>query len=316
MSSPTSLSSSPSFRFRPGSLLPLLLPLLLAGAAPPTPKKDVAFWRGLAEAKFAVPEGASPGALLQEASLLLASPDPTLRDGVAYGAAAEWIVRKKLVEPEDLRKLLTLWTHNLEEGVGQTGDDRVLLRSFSALDLSLQAQRDLDTPYLEPAELTALLNSALAYLSAERDLRGYDANKGWMHATAHTADLLKALARNPRLPRADAARVLPGIGGKLREAGEVFAWGEDERLASATLAVVRRKDFDPAWLAAWHEGLVASADGLWDAASLDVRRFAAVQNAKHVLARLHALLAVVPEPTPAVTEARGSVLETLKRLPS
>lgn len=314
MSIPTSRSSSPLPRFRPA--LVLLVPLLLGAAAPQASKKDVAFWRALADGQFAVPEGSSPGALLQEMGPLLASPDPTLRDGVGYGAAAEWIVRRKVVEPGDLRRLLALWTHNLEEGIGRTGDDRVLLRSFSALDLSLLAQRDADTPYLEPAELTTLLNAGLAYLAAERDLRGYDTNKGWIHATAHTADLLKVLARNPRLPRADAARVLPGIGGKLREAGEVFAWGEDERLASAVVAVVRREDFDPAWLDAWHEGLVRSGDGLWEAATLDVRRFAAVQNAKHVLARLHVLLSAVPEAPHAVTEARGRVIETLKRLPS
>ena len=294
-------------------MLPLLLSLLLA--ASPAPAKDAAYWRALAESKFAVPAGASPGALLEEASALLASPDPTLRDGVGYAAAAEWIVRRKVVEPADLRRLLALWTQNLKAGVGKVGDDRVLLRSFSALDLSLLAARDLDTPYLTPEERTTLLDAALAYLSAERDLRAYDAGKGWIHATAHTADLLKFLGRNPALSQADAARVLPAIGAKLREAGEVFSWGEDERLASAVLAVVRRKDFDPTWLQAWHDALIAPAEGLWDAPVLEVRRFAAVQNAKHVLARLHVLLSVVPEPTPAVAEARGSVLHALERLP-
>ena len=315
MSIPMASSPSPLSPVRLGFTLPLLV-LFLGAAAPQPPKRDAAYWRTLAESKFAVPEGASAGALLQEISALLASPDPTLRDGVGYGAAEDWIVRRKVVEPGDLRKLLTLWTHNLQEGVGQTGDNSVLLRSFSALDLSVLARRDLDTPFLEPAELTSLLNSALAYLAAERDLRGYDAKKGWMHATAHTADLLKALARNPNLPGAEAARILPGLGAKLRDAGEVFGWGEDERLASAVLSVVRRKDFDPAWLDAWHEGLVKSAEGLWEAATLDERRFATVQNAKHVLARLHVLLSAVPEAPPAVTDARGRVLETLKRLPS
>ncbi len=297
-------------------MLPALSLLVsMLGAPAPHVPRDAAYWRRLAETKFVVPEGASAGTLLEEASALLGSPDPGLRDGVGYAAAAEWIVRRKVVEPAELRRLLALWTQNLKVGVGQAGDDGVLLRSFSALDLSLLAARDLDTPYLEPAELTGLLDAALGYLAAERDLRAYDAQKGWIHATAHTADLVKFLARNPRLPRADAARVLPAIGAKLREAGEVFAWGEDERLASASLAVVRRKDFDPAWLSVWQDGLVAPAEGLWEAPALDVRRFAAVQNAKHVLARLHVLLSVVPEPPAAVTDARGSVLHALERLP-
>ena len=41
-------------------------------------------------------------------------------------------------------------------------------------------------------------NDALAYLAAELDLRGIEPRVGWIHATAHTADLLKFLARNPR----------------------------------------------------------------------------------------------------------------------
>ena len=296
-------------------MLHVLFSLILGGAAPQAAPRDAASWRALAESKFVVPEGASAGVLLEEASVLLGSPDPTLRDGVGYAAAAEWVVRRKVVEPAELRKLLGLWTGNLKVSVGEVGNDGVLLRSFSALHLSLLAARDLDTPYLEPAELTGLLDAALGYLAAERDLRAYDPQKGWIHATAHTADLVKFLARNPRLSRADAARVLPAIGAKLREAGEVFAWGEDERLASAALAVVRRKDFDPAWLSAWQDGLVASGEGLWEAPALDVRRFAAVQNAKHVLARLHVLLSVVPEPPAAVADARGSVLHALERLP-
>ena len=290
------------------------LTIVLAGTAS-APARDAAYWRELAKGGFAVPEGASPGELLVESSAFLASPDPTLRDGVGYAAAAQWVVRQKVVPPDDLRRLLALWTKNLKEGVGETGNDRVLLRSFSALDLSLLAARDLDTPYLEPAERSGLLEAALGYLAAERDLRGYEPAKGWFHATAHTADLLKFLARNPRLPRADAERILSAIGAKLREAGEVFAWGEDERLASAVLAVVRRGDFEPGSLDPWVAGLTAPADGLWDAPTLDVKKFAAVQNGKHVLARLHVLLSVVPEPSPSVMEARAKVLHGLEQLP-
>ena len=282
------------------------------GAAPP---HDEAFWRGLAGAGFAVPEGASAGELLAEASAFLGSPDPTLRDGVAYGAAAEWILKKKIVEPVDLRRLAQTWTTNLKAGIGETGNDGVLLRSFSALELSLIAARDLQAPFLEPAELKSLVDAALGYLAAERDLRGYDAKKGWIHATAHTADLLKFLARNPRVSAADAGRILTGIGTKVREAGEVFAWGEDERLASAVLAVLRRGDLDMVAWTGWLEALAAPAKGLWDTPAIDAKQFSAVQNAKHLLARLHVLLYATPEPSPKLVDARAQVLGALEKLP-
>lgn len=286
-----------------------------AAAVAQAPAHDAAFWRQLAASGYAVPEGASAGELLLESGSLLGSPDPSLRDRIAYGLAESWVIDKKIVEPADMRKFVAALIPNLKKGVGTKGDDGVLLRSFSALDLSLLAARDLDEPYLEPVERKTLLDAALAYLSAERDLRGHEPKKGWMHATAHTADLLKFLARNPAVPPADAARILAAIGEKIREAGEVFAWGEDERLASAVLAVVRRGDVDPA---AWHGWLdklaTLSEGGWWEAPELDVKKFAALQNGKHLLARLYVLLHAVPE-SPKVVEARGDVLDALKKLP-
>ena len=280
-------------------------------AAPPAPH-DAAFWRHLAQSRFEIPEGEKAGDLLVEASALLGSPDPALRDGVAYEAAVDWILKKQVVEPADLRRLLELWTPNLAKGVGETGGDGVLLRSFSALELSVLASRDVQSAWMTPEELKALLDAALAYLAAERDLRGYDAKKGWMHATGHTADLLKFLARNKRLSAADATRILSGISAKVRDAGEVFAWGEDERLASAVLAVMRRGDVDPA---SWLNELGGTGKGLWEAPALDVKQYAATQNAKHLLARLHVLLYSVPEPPPALVEARAQVLAALEKLP-
>ena len=296
----------------------MLFALLLSGAAVAAeapPAHDEAFWRKLAAEKFVLPEGTSAGDLLVEMSPLLASPDPTLRDAIAYDATVEWVLRKNLVEPKDLKRLIALWTPNLKKGVGETGDDRLLLRSFSALELSLIAAQDIQAPFLEPTELKALVDDALAYLGAERDLRGYDEKKGWMHATAHTADLLKFLARNPHVTAGDAARILDGIGAKVRGAGVVFGWGEDERLASAVLAVLRRGDVDPGAWTGWLDALAGASKGLWDAPPLDVKKFAAEQNVKHLLARLYVLLYAVPEPSPKLVEARGQVMGALEKLP-
>jgi hypothetical protein len=42
----------------------------------------------------------------------------------------------------------------------------------------------------------AAVDLLTGYLRDERDLRGFDPKKGWMHATAHTADLLAELSRS------------------------------------------------------------------------------------------------------------------------
>ena len=64
-------------------------------------------WVALAQDGFAVPAGETPHGLLVEMNGLLGSPDPVLRDEVAYSAAATWIVSKRLVGADDLRRLIT-----------------------------------------------------------------------------------------------------------------------------------------------------------------------------------------------------------------
>src|SRR4029453_1426853 len=98
-----------------------------------------------------------------------------------------WIYRDQKLSPAQLREPMAEWIGNLKRGLGEQGTDSVLLRSFSALELSLLAAYDLKTPFLSQEEYDALLAAALDYLADERDVRGYDPEKGWMHSVAHTA---------------------------------------------------------------------------------------------------------------------------------
>ena len=95
------------------------------------------------------------------------------------------------------REIIDTLTGNLRRGIGEVGTDTVLLRSFSALDLSILAALELQDPVLDAAGYRRLLDDALAYLAAERDLRGIDSRVGWIHATAHAADA--ATIPSPRI---------------------------------------------------------------------------------------------------------------------
>src|SRR6185436_18900045 len=132
------------------------------------------------------------------------------------------------------------WLSNLQDGLGTSGDDRVFKRSFSALCLSLVAASDRTAPFLEQAEFHRFFDRILEYFEKEADLRGFDAQRGWMHTVAHTADVLKFLGRNPKLPPDRPARVLDAVTRKLGAAGAVFAWGEADRVALALHAFARR----------------------------------------------------------------------------
>ena len=161
--------------------------LLLCAAAPALGQpaaRDRAEWVALAKSGFVIPDGRTAIQLLVEMNPLLASTDPVLRDDVAYSAAERWILREHRLSPADLRTLLQLWTKNLDEGLGTAGDDRVFTRSFSALSLSAIAAADLSSPFLSETELRAFFNRMLDYFQRERDLRGFDPVRGWMHSVA------------------------------------------------------------------------------------------------------------------------------------
>jgi hypothetical protein len=297
-------------------VLPLgLLAVLLAAspAAAQAPSRDS--WVALANGGFVVPEGRTAIDLLVEMNTLLASTDPVLRDDVAFSAAERWILRDRRVGPADLRRLLQLWTSNLDDGLGSEGDDRVFKRSFSALCLSLVAASDLTAPFLEEAEARAFFDRMLDYFQRERDLRGFDPVRGWMHTVAHTSDTLKFLARNPKLAPGSDVRLLAAARAKLESHDGVFTWGENDRLALALHSAVRRSDADSAALAAWTQLWVTAHQQLWaKGPQVEPRRFAVVENAKQVMRSLLAALSMETTPTPTGEAARAALVAALAKM--
>jgi hypothetical protein len=277
----------------------------------PTPAPDRQYFRDIASHQFAVPAGASAFALAQQLTPWLASPDPTLRDDLAYTILDVWTRHGQLTGPQ-LLTLLPQLQQNLTSGIGESGTDSVFKRSFSALTLASFAERDLDQPFLSPAQYRALLVATLAYLHDERDTRGFDPAKGWIHSTAHTADLLAALARNPLFTPADQPTVFSSIDQRLRTAGHIYTYGEQDRLAVALLSVITRSDFQLAAFQSWLESLQQDAV-VWQKSPPDLTQLALVENHTYLL---EALLARMPTQTPlspAATRARDAARAILRK---
>ncbi|MBL8135497.1 MAG: DUF2785 domain-containing protein [Acidobacteria bacterium] len=296
-------------------LVPALVLTLVCATSASAQTRTREQWLALATGGFAVPAGETPYGLLVEMNALLPSPDPGLRDEVAYSAAAAWIVSKRLVGPDDLRRLITLWSANLDDGLGTSGDDRVLRRSFSALCLSLIAAREAATPFLAAAEVEALTARLLDYFARERDTRGFLPGRGWLHSVAHTADAFKFLARGSHWTPAQTSGLLDAMARKLDAVDSVFVWGEPERLGAALHAAVRRPDADTSAFEAWTTRWVERHTALWAGGpDIDPARFAVVENAKQTLRALVALLAMETSPTPAGEAARCAALSALARM--
>jgi len=296
----------------------VVVALLLGAVAPgagQAPSFDRSAWVALAAGGFVVPDGRTAIGLLVDMNPLLGSADPVLRDDVAFSAAERWILRERRVAPADLRRLLQLWTANLDDGLGGPADDRVFKRSFSALCLSLVAAADLSAPFLDAAEARAFFDRMLDYFQRERDLRGFDPVRGWMHTVAHTSDTLKFLSRNPKLAAGSDVRLLAAVRAKIESHDAVFAWGENDRIALALHAVVRRPDGDAAALTAWTEYWLKAHQQLWaNGPQVDARRFAVVENATQVMRSLHAALSMDAAPSATGEAARRTLLAALAKM--
>ena len=272
---------------------------------------DKAFWQAITKNEFVPPPPATVAQLAPELVTLLGSPDSELRDDLAATILTQWIYQKKLLGPDELRTMAGRLTANLREGIGQTGTDAVLRRSFSALLLSVIAARNNETPFLSPGEIDGLLDASLAYFRDERDVRGFDEQKGWMHSAAHTADLLKFLARSPTLVPAAQRRILDAVTDKLRQAPVAFAAGEDERIARIPISIVRRDDVDREAFGSWLDSMARLA-AFPEQPSVAALR--SMTNARHVLSALWTELSVDRRPSAGADFARRALEERLGKL--
>jgi len=313
-------ASAPALSRAAGLTLSGLMVAFSASSAlaqpPSAEKRGKPFWLALAGDRT-VPAGESAFGLVSEAVSFLGSPDTEWRDDVGYGVVASCVSQKKRLTPGERRELVARLSDNLRRGIGESGTDSALLRSFSALDLSVFAALEDADPAMDEAGYRKLLDGALAYLRDERDLRGLEPQLGWIHATAHTADRLKFLARDSRFTAADQARLLDAAWSKMTAPGTpVFTYAEDERLAAALLSVARRPDFDPTILDPWLARFVALEKQVWSKAPPDPQTLDASQNARSLLRSLYVALALpVPAlpgaPTAAEAAARDAALATL-----
>ena len=248
---------------------------------------DKAFWHGILENKGKVPKGASQTELTTELLSYLHSPDPELRDEFAYQILAHWIMSGDY-DNETLADFLDTWLDDLQIGLGEIGTDTVLIRSFASLMLSILVYYDMKQSWLSEGDYERLFATTCAYFIAEKDLRSYDSEKGWYHTTAHTADVLKFLARDKKSTTEHLQKILDSIVTKLTQPQEhIYTHGEDERIALVILEIVKRGLLDETVYIQWLADLMIVKDKLKPAITLDEPAFGAVQNVTHFLRALY-----------------------------
>lgn len=275
---------------------------------------DKNFWSLIARNDYQIPEGHTHAELTQAILGYLSSSDPVLRDEIAYMVFAHWLKREMYTREEISQHVEALLT-NLEMGIGETGTDSVFLRAFSALFLAEIVHNDNRKPLLDSGQIDAILTRGLRYLSAEQDPRGYIPVKGWAHALAHTADLMMVLASNRNLTANDLQNILFGISSKMTAAaGYFYIHGEDERLARAVMAVLRRRLLSEEEVRVWVKSFTAPEDDVWKGAYEDEERNRAFQNTRNLLRSISLELIMNEEHNPDLRALSHIFLKGLQDL--
>lgn len=178
----------------------------------------------------------------------LASPDPVLRDGIAYEGLAS-LLRGGRISDQGKRNLLgTLSAVLLTPNVA---DDPGFMKPFVALGLAEVARTDRVAPWLTSDERLELVTLGTDYLVSITDYRGYDEEEGWRHGVAHTADLLMQLALNENVGPALHRTMLAAVASQVDPAEHFYIYGEPERLARPVLFIAARNTIDAAEWAEW-----------------------------------------------------------------
>lgn len=273
-----------------------------------------AYWVKVLGDDHLVPTDRPLSDLTAELTQMLGDPDPRVRDELACSTLATWIGRG---EYDDLLPGLgDGMATGLRSGLGETGTDSVFRRSFSALVLSECIARDTQRPLVPGGKVLEWGDRIATWVLEEHDLRGHVPGKGWAHAIAHGADALGVLASSPHVGKAELSVLLDVIGERLAlPAGQVFTHGEPDRLAAATMALLRRDRVSIEALEPWVARLGEAARRR----PTDDDPYLAAGNTEAFLRALYLQLALGPRPPTVradlllllVDELRASNPETL-----
>lgn len=250
------------------------------------------YWKHVIEDDFEVPSDRPLDDLTAELTRMLGSTDPTTRDETAYPALATWTDRG--VYDDLLAGLGDGMAAGLTVGLGEKGTDSVFRRSFSVLILGECVARDNAAGLVPGGKILEWGDRVATWYLRERDLRGFVPGSGWAHAVAHGADALGALAESPHFQVNELTVLLDVIADRLAlPADAVFTAGEPDRMAGATMSILRRNLVPLSLLEPWVARIAQTARRR---SSDDRDPFLAVGNAQAFLRALYLQLALAPNP--------------------
>lgn len=267
------------------------------------------YWQEILSTGLAVPVDRPLDDLTAELTIMLGSPDPEQRDGTAYPALSTWIDRG--VYDQLLSGLGDGMAAGLMVGLGENGTDSVFRRSFSVLALAECLARDNDKLLLPSSKIFDWADRVASWYLRERDTRGFVPGKGWAHTIAHGADAIGILAQSPYFATNELTVFLDVLADRLLMTdGDLLLAGETDRMAAATMQILRRNVVSLKVLEPWIFRIAAGANPFGSSGEHDPYHLAG--NAQAYLRSLHVQLALASNPPGVRPDLILVLVEALK----
>lgn len=284
MTNPCRIQRIKVSRIAAGFFCLLISPAWVSARCPPRAQTEAGLL-ALKKSEFLVVEDRARQTLALGLLPCLSSPNPLLRDGIAFEAISIWL-RKDQLNETTRHEILEKLQLNLNTG---KPDKAGFSAPFSALVLSEVARTDRIKAWMTPEQRMQLVKATAGYMTGIQDYRGFDDKQGWRHAVAHTSDLVMQLALNPAVDKAQMDLLLDATTTQIGIAEHSYIHGEPERLLRAVLYIAKRdvhaeKDWQD-----WMENLMKPAPlTKWDDAFASSEGLAKRHNLQAFLLVLHA----------------------------
>lgn len=193
--------------------------------------------------EWVFPDNIDAHALIDELKDALSSTDSDLRDRLALTGFCNLISSEKVSDAK-LRSLhFELISDNyLLNGLGKERDDSVFGRGFLIYGAyePMEYSRKANKMLFNDGEVKNFLDIALKCFKEEKDLRGWDEEKGWAHTAAHTCDVLGGLAEDNAIGHDELIAILYAIKDKV--CIDYHSFGDEHgRFAEAIIQVLKRE---------------------------------------------------------------------------
>lgn len=262
----------------------------------------------LKSANWEITDADARDRLVIELTRCLGSPDPVLRDEIAYEALYHYL-RGKLVSDAAKVRLASILQAQMAGP-----DPQGFRRPFAALALAEVARADRIAAFLTPQQRKSMLESATGYMRSITDYRGFDPQTGYRHAVAHGSDLMLQLVLNPALGKDELVSIRDALASQIAPKGQSYITGESERLVRPILFMAQRDLISEAEWTSWFAQVAGPGElGTWDGWFRTTEGISRKHNLSGFLSLIYVNVDLAENP--GFSALRPGVTQAIKSLP-